>query len=477
MKNINIKNILAGLGVCFILAIAGFVGLQTAAQLFNSNEVVENNSDPVFIIEDNLDPFSGLVTECESDDYGFKESFAQGLIDRSFDMTEDEEGNFYIVEYDKKRVQKLDKNFKQKNFTFTGVPFLGGNVGNQPTKFTGPKSVSVDGSGNLYVIDDGLGFNDMKVFVFDPSGSFKYSKNILNNNFQGNTFDYNMTTDSSGNIFVVDASHDFVEMIKKDNSSSFVWGYTGDTAGKFNYPSDAEVWDNKLYVMDSANDRIQIFDLNNLSKNPAKIWPALGTDIGAPAKITMDKDGNLYLLSNTNTERFIKKYNKDGNLISTSNFPFANPVGDPVELVFSKDGSIYILDSDGVNNLIHKFSSACGKIIIVKDTVPNDSQDFEFTKDFGDGKNFELYDSGSNLRNSKTFHVFGEKKYKISEILNANYRLSSIICTDPTSNTTVDLSKGLAIIDISKGEEVKCVFQNSKKPPLPESPKSVLDVE
>lgn len=474
MQKINIKNILAGLGVCFIISVAGLIGIQTAAQLFNNNEIFEDGlgfSQPNPISSD---------TECDSDEYGFNEGYAEGLLDRSFDMAQDDKGNFYVVEVDKKRIQKLDKNFKQKNFTFTGVPFVGGNVGNQPTQFNGPKSVSVGADGKIYVVDDGIDESDMAVRVFSATGEYLPPSNkIYDQGWSGNSFDYEITTDSAGNIYIVDASHNFVEL---KGSSSFIWGRPDDgtgssKVGEFNYPFDIEVSGNRLYVMDSVNDRIQVFDTKNLSKDPISVWTSLGTNTGSSAKITVDKEGNVYVLSNTKTERFIKKYDKDGNLISTSNFPFADPVNNPLELVFGEDNSIYILDSDFGYGKIHKFNSACGKITIVKDTIPNNSEDFEFTKDFGDEKNFSLSDSGSNLRNSKTFYVFGEKKYNISEIINTNYKLNSIICTDPTSNTTIDLARGLATIDISKGEEVKCVFQNTKKAPLPESPKTIFDID
>lgn len=53
MKKINFKNVLAGLGVCFILVVAGFLGLQTVAQFFGGKEIIKENT----IVEDDLDPF------------------------------------------------------------------------------------------------------------------------------------------------------------------------------------------------------------------------------------------------------------------------------------------------------------------------------------------------------------------------------------------------------------------------------------
>lgn len=69
LSNINIKNILAGIGVCFILAIAGFIGLQTAAQFFKSS-IVEDGiggflktvPNGAYIVEDDLGGFSALIS-------------------------------------------------------------------------------------------------------------------------------------------------------------------------------------------------------------------------------------------------------------------------------------------------------------------------------------------------------------------------------------------------------------------------------
>jgi hypothetical protein len=105
-----------------------------------------------------------------------------------------------------------------------------------------------------------------------------------------------------------------------------------------------------------------------------------------------------------------------------------------------------------------------GTIVIVKDTVPNDAQDFNFNLTNGDiNQNFSLDDDADGtLQNSQTFSV-PPGTWSASELnIPTGWSLSNLVCVDPTNNTTVNLGAGTASINLTSLETVTCTFTNSR---------------
>jgi len=100
-----------------------------------------------------------------------------------------------------------------------------------------------------------------------------------------------------------------------------------------------------------------------------------------------------------------------------------------------------------------------GHIIVVKDAVPNDAQDFTFTNNFGNGNpaSFPLDDDADGtLSNTRD-----------SEVLPGTFSVSEGAVTGwvPTSATCSDGSPITAIV-VSPGETVTCTFVNTKQASL-----------
>ncbi len=111
-----------------------------------------------------------------------------------------------------------------------------------------------------------------------------------------------------------------------------------------------------------------------------------------------------------------------------------------------------------------------GRIIIRKNTVPNDPQDFLFIAAGSGLSNFLLEDDGNEMVapfNSQTFNVL-PGDYRVQEQLPVpGFELTSLTCIDPTNNTTTTLATGLAAITLNAGETVECIFTNTKPTPPP----------
>ena len=109
-------------------------------------------------------------------------------------------------------------------------------------------------------------------------------------------------------------------------------------------------------------------------------------------------------------------------------------------------------------------STPDGTIVIVKDAVPDDAQDFSFNLSNGSTVNqsFSLDNDGdATLPNSQTFSL-PAGTYTASELsIPASWSLTALTCTDPRSNTTT--SAATATIDLASSETVTCTFENTKQ--------------
>lgn len=101
-----------------------------------------------------------------------------------------------------------------------------------------------------------------------------------------------------------------------------------------------------------------------------------------------------------------------------------------------------------------------GTINIVKDTVPDGGQDFEYTTTGGLAPaTFSLDDDADGtLSNTQTFTV-AAGSYTVSETAVASYT-TSLNCVDPDNGTTT--ADATATIDLDPGETITCTFTNQE---------------
>jgi len=178
-------------------------------------------------------------------------------------------------------------------------------IGTSPEeKFSEPKDVAVDSENNVYISD----FGSDKISKFDSNGKMIFSIGKMGN-------------------------------------------HPGDDKGpsEFNQPSGLWVSQNGLlYVADSFNHRIQVFD----SKGKfLKMW---SHSFFGPKGIVGDNNGKIYVVDTGNHK--IVVFDENGNFIKefgghgTSEGKFDEPIG----CVFDSKGVLYVSDSN--NNRIEKFN-------------------------------------------------------------------------------------------------------------------------
>ena len=106
-----------------------------------------------------------------------------------------------------------------------------------------------------------------------------------------------------------------------------------------------------------------------------------------------------------------------------------------------------------------------GTIVVIKDAVPNDAQDFSFNLNNNStiSQDFSLDDDADGtLPNSQTFSV-PPGAWTTTELnIPSGWSLTNLVCVDPTNNTTVN--GAVASINLASSETVTCTYTDSRNP-------------
>src|SRR3990172_7226956 len=102
-------------------------------------------------------------------------------------------------------------------------------------------------------------------------------------------------------------------------------------------------------------------------------------------------------------------------------------------------------------------------ITIIKDTIPDDPQDFDFTT-IGTGlRAFSLVDDGDDTLNTQTFTGLGLRTYTIIEDAVDGFVLTDITCSDNGATITKDIPNRTVKIKINGHDTPICTFTNTQQ--------------
>jgi len=154
-----------------------------------------------------------------------------------------------------------------------------------------PMGVTTDASGRIYVTDT----LENRAVVYDHDGNF-----LLGIGEKGR-FDQPVgiaVNDALNRVYIVDTRKHKVSVFdSKDGKFLFEFGQRGVEDGQFNWPTNIAIeTDGKLFIMDTFNFRVQVFDPEGkfLSK-----FGSIGTGLGQFAKpkgIALDSEGHVYVV-------------------------------------------------------------------------------------------------------------------------------------------------------------------------------------
>jgi DNA-binding beta-propeller fold protein YncE len=222
-----------------------------------------------------------------------------------------------------------------------------------------PYGVAVDADGNIYVADQGVG----AIFIFPES--LKGKAQLIKNKVDAPLPMINgLAIDDDGRIFVTDAKLHHVLVLNKLHQPIAEFG-TGVLVSPAGIVIDKE---NRLaYVVDTQQDQVLVFDADSY-----KLLRRIGTggkkhtltspgNFSLPTNVAVDKDGNVYVTDTLNDR--VEIFDADGNFISqfgtAGDGPghFARPKG----IAIDRDGHIWVTDE--VQSRVQVFNKE-GRLLI-----------------------------------------------------------------------------------------------------------------
>lgn len=215
-----------------------------------------------------------------------------------------------------------------------------------PGRLRKPLGLDVDGVGTLYVADATTKY----ILAYDRDGKF------LRQMGGPSMFDRltSVTVDKKGErLYVVDIggvsseNHRVRVLDAQDGNLLFDIGKRGNGPGEFNLPRDVAIGkDGRLYVVDGANFRIQVFDA---AGKYVRMFGQVGKKYGSfarPKEASTDADGNLYVIDAAFGN--FQMFNTDDDLLlfvgdrSAEDGPAQYML--PSGIYVDEDGRVYMVD-------------------------------------------------------------------------------------------------------------------------------------
>lgn len=160
--------------------------------------------------------------------------------------------------------------------------------GSDEDDFLAPVGIAEDGKGGYYITDSDLGI----VFHLNTEGEPQkpFGKDAL-------TRPTGIARDpKSGNIYVVDTGKHQIAVFNANEELIDTIGSRGEPQGLLNYPTYIAVANNQLYVADSLNFRVQVFDMNGEGKlSLGQLGIRVG-DMTRPKGVAVGRDGRIYVV-------------------------------------------------------------------------------------------------------------------------------------------------------------------------------------
>ena len=277
----------------------------------------------------------------------------------------------------------------------------------KPSSFLSPQHLAFDSENNVYVTDLG----NSRVQKFDSSGEFllEWGTRGTNDGEFGHPTGIAIFGDF---VFVVDNKNHNVQ--KFDLNGNFVskWGSFGNDNGYFKSPRGITISeDSFVYVVDSGNARIQKFTFDGEYVSHFGQSGKRGGNFITPVDIAINSD-KIYVTDSTQNQ--INVFDIEGNFKTTFNDRVGGLQISPEGIIFDQEDNFYIVDYK--NNRIIQYNDK-GVPFSIFGQMGNSNGEFKFPKDVGvsnDGYLFVTDTQGHRILKfstpiSKNFILLNEK--------------------------------------------------------------------
>jgi sugar lactone lactonase YvrE len=222
-------------------------------------------------------------------------------------------------------------------------------VSNFATNFTAPTGIAIGPSGDIYVVDSG----SSQVKKFDSNGKLLLSWGSIGSG-NGQLLHPHGIFVGTKYVFVADTGNARIDMFDKDNGSFiYSWGGYGDSEGMFHTPvglaADSQ---GNLLVADSGRNTIQEFNTNFTFMNEFKSLLVDNGNFTATKGITIDSKGNIY--ASTPDDKILE-FSSIGNFVNFfgSQGSEDGRFNNPTAIAIDSNGNFYVADTG--NHRIQKF--------------------------------------------------------------------------------------------------------------------------
>ncbi len=156
--------------------------------------------------------------------------------------------------------------------------------------------------------------------------------------------------DSAGCYYVAEyGDHDRIQKFTPDGKFLFQWGGHGSEPGQFMRPQNLAVDEqDRIWVADACNDRVQVFAASGSSAQLVRIWGQRGSQVGQlryPYDLVLDGQGHVYVCEFGNHR--VQKFTLEGQSLGTWGTRGRRPgeLFNPWALVRDDRGRIHVLDT------------------------------------------------------------------------------------------------------------------------------------
>ncbi len=290
---------------------------------------------------------------------GFRDATGTSL-DYINDVAADGSGNIWIVDAEAHHVVEYDASGKK-------IQELGEawQAGSDNDHFNDPISIAFDRHGNIYVSDSGVwgDYGNHRIQVFDPSGNYLATigqpgqSGVDNNHFhqpRGIAIDGDL-------LYVADSANHRIQIFNIGTPTAATYvatlgesGVSGSDNSHFDFPEGVGVDSKYIYVADSNNDRVQVFDKTThgyVTTIGAGEWGQDNNHFSHPTDVIIDSHGRIYIADayNKRVQQFdqnrvyVRTYGTTGVSYVTDGYHYYFPKG----VAVAQDGSIYIVEERG----------------------------------------------------------------------------------------------------------------------------------
>lgn len=163
---------------------------------------------------------------------------------------------------------------------------------------------------------------------------------------------------ANGEVFVADSRNGRIQVFDLDGNFNRQFGRPGDALGELGRPMNLTIHGDQLYVPEYFNDRIQVFGLDG---TPQRVMGGSGkgpVDLSAPGGVAVNDNGELYVADFYGQR--ILHLDADGSFIRQwgTTGQTSHAVGEfyyPTDVALGRTGNIYM--ADGYGNRIQVFAS------------------------------------------------------------------------------------------------------------------------